>query len=341
MKIHLSYPFSRKTFDLFNIIYSDYPELTVFFTKGNSFVINLLIKLCYPSAQLILKSDLFKNSKDFILFPQEVDQVQEINHIKQNFTYCFPDSSTINICNDKSMFYNFCEENSLLHPRVFRNGQKFETPKNIILKPNKGSGSRGINIKLGFKGVLSIPFGYLAQEYIGNSNEIFGFFAFCHKGDVLNSYQHIRIKTYPQRGGVSVYSKIAKNIEIYKAASIIIKKLNYTGLIMIEFKEFEGNLYAIEVNPRLWGSLLLSLNQDESLLDSYLNSIGLKVKSRNKNKKESIIWVMPYVFIYPTVVKYIKNSYLINYSKSNFFRSLLFTISMLSYKLFKIENSSI
>jgi predicted ATP-grasp superfamily ATP-dependent carboligase len=341
MKIHLSNPFSRKTFDLFNILNSDYPELKIYFTRSDKIVLNFFTKICYPSANLIFSNDLFKKSEEFILFPQEVSQIQEIIQKNQKFKYCFPDSRTIKICNDKSEFYNFCQTNDINSPTVFYDGQYFEAPKNIIFKPIQGSGSRGIKIEYGFKGILTIPSGYLAQEYIGSSNQIFGFFAFCKQGDIVNSYQHVRIATYPKSGGVSVYSKIVEKKEITKAASMLIKKLNYTGLIMIEYKEFNDNLYAIEINPRLWGSILLSLNQEKSLLDNYLNSIGVDTININKNKKDSIIWIFPYGLLYPSLVKYIRGSYLINYTKSTFFRSLLFTVLLLSFKFFKSENSSI
>jgi predicted ATP-grasp superfamily ATP-dependent carboligase len=342
MNAHLSYTFSRKTFDLFNILKSSAPNLKLFFSTPNNFFLKILLRLIYPGVQFIDDQELDKLSSSFILFPQEVAQISEINKSKRSFNCIFPSQHLVELCNQKDYFYKFCETNNIKHPKTFFVDQKIENQTSIILKPKIGQGSRGIKIIKDFVGNLSIPEGYLAQQYLGNSNEIIGFFAFCINGQVINSYQHKRIITYPKRGGVTVFSEINSDATVNKLAADIIEKLNFSGLIMVEFKEFLNDFYVIEINPRLWGSILLCLHKKNNLLFAYLKALKYPYQDENTDHKNSIVWLFPYGIFNAKIYKYISNSYLLNISKTSKLRSLLFSIILAIYKLLnKNENNSI
>ena len=81
------------------------------------------------------------------------------------------------------------------------------------------------------------------------------------RGEILAVFQHERVHE-PLFGGGSSYRKsVSLNTELFKATSILISKLNYTGVAMMEFKQNpkNGSWVFIEINPRFWGSLPLAV----------------------------------------------------------------------------------
>ncbi len=81
------------------------------------------------------------------------------------------------------------------------------------------------------------------------------------KGEILYSFQHIRIHE-PLTGGGSSYRKsVCVHPELLEASRKIMKRLNYTGVAMVEFKmNLETNKWVfIELNARFWGSLPLAV----------------------------------------------------------------------------------
>lgn len=99
----------------------------------------------------------------------------------------------------------------------------------------------------------------IQENFIGKG---LGIEILSDRGKLLYIFQHRRIHE-PIGGGGSSYRKSERvNSELLGAVSKLIKKLNYTGVAMIEFKyNFEFNSWVlIEFNARFWGSLPLALS---------------------------------------------------------------------------------
>lgn len=82
-----------------------------------------------------------------------------------------------------------------------------------------------------------------------------------NEGEPLMAFQHLRVHE-PLQGGQSSYRKsVPLSPELLDAALQILRPLQYTGVAMVEFKvnPKTGNWVFIEVNPRFWGSLPLSI----------------------------------------------------------------------------------
>lgn len=82
-----------------------------------------------------------------------------------------------------------------------------------------------------------------------------------NQGQPLLAFQHARVHE-PLRGGPSSYRKsVCVSRELLDASLRILEPLNYTGVAMVEFKvnEQKNNWVFIEVNPRFWGSLPLTI----------------------------------------------------------------------------------
>ena len=104
----------------------------------------------------------------------------------------------------------------------------------------------------------------LLQQYIKGSG--LGVFALCWEGEVLCTFAHRRILEKPPSGGVSVLSESIKPEEApVKEASLLLEKLNWHGVAMVEFKVDENSkTYLMEINPRFWGSLQLAIDCDRN-----------------------------------------------------------------------------
>lgn len=101
----------------------------------------------------------------------------------------------------------------------------------------------------------------LAQEYVPGNDE-FGFFALFDRGTPVATFQHRRIRSYHYTGGASVYRTAVSEPEIETAGLALLEALDWHGPAMVEFKRDsrDGSLTLMEVNPRFWGSLALSIH---------------------------------------------------------------------------------
>ncbi|HEX3999274.1 MAG TPA: ATP-grasp domain-containing protein [Pirellulales bacterium] len=82
----------------------------------------------------------------------------------------------------------------------------------------------------------------------------------CH-GEVLAEFQHERVHL-PPRGGASTYRKsAAMSPELLEATRRLVARLNYTGVLMVEFlvNRDTREWRFVETNARFWGSLPLAV----------------------------------------------------------------------------------
>jgi len=102
-----------------------------------------------------------------------------------------------------------------------------------------------------------VPF-LLQERIIG---EGVGVFALCWKGETAALFCHRRLLEYPPSGGPSVLSESIPEDEAPVAdACRLLEALQWSGAAMVEFKRHtDAQFYLMEINPRLWGSLELSV----------------------------------------------------------------------------------
>lgn len=81
----------------------------------------------------------------------------------------------------------------------------------------------------------------------------------ANEGEILTAFQHLRVHE-PLHGGGSSYRKgIPLHQKLFQATAKIVKKVQYTGVGMFEYKwnRDTDEWILIEVNARFWGSLPL------------------------------------------------------------------------------------
>lgn len=145
----------------------------------------------------------------------------------------------------------------------------------VVIKPHKSCASaesrkKDIVIIVDNRDELKLYSGMI-QEYLEKYGSLVcqEFFAgvgcgvevLAYHGKVLSAFQHVRVHE-PLKGGGSTSRKSVKLDErMYQDAERIVNELEYTGVLMVEYKlnEKTNKYIFIETNARFWGSLPLAI----------------------------------------------------------------------------------
>ena len=98
------------------------------------------------------------------------------------------------------------------------------------------------------------------QEYIAGAGV--GIELLFEKGEPVWHFAHERVHELPLTGGASSYRRsIAAPRDALDFALRLLRELTWHGVAMVEFKRRpDGTFVLMEINPRLWGSLALSID---------------------------------------------------------------------------------
>jgi protein-tyrosine-phosphatase/predicted ATP-grasp superfamily ATP-dependent carboligase len=101
----------------------------------------------------------------------------------------------------------------------------------------------------------------LQQEYVGPGHGV-GIELLFDRGKKIWHFAHERIHEYPLTGGASTYRRsITPDPRLLGFAESLLKALGWHGPAMVEFRvSAHGQYWLMEINPRLWGSLALSID---------------------------------------------------------------------------------
>ena len=98
------------------------------------------------------------------------------------------------------------------------------------------------------------------QQYV--SGRGVGIELLFNRGQKVWHFAHERVHEYPLSGGASSYRRsIAPPPGMLHDAERLLTALKWHGVAMVEFKmDAQGQYWLMEINPRLWGSLALSID---------------------------------------------------------------------------------
>jgi len=362
---------SRKAFDVFNILKNIKIETTKVCSDG--WIRCLLFRVAYGGeiyqnnkismAELIVNICNQSQKSKFIFFPIEESFMQQIYNFNgkypDNLLFSFPSSDAFNLSKNKKLFSNFCAQYNFPVPREYSYeeiDEKGVLPNSLILKPAVGSGSEGIKYIDSIEQLRALKTlnfeEYIIQEKINQSSPVEAALFLCKDGEVVSHYSHRRIRTSPVEGGVTVFSRCIVNKDILEIGTAVLKKLNWSGFAMIEFmydSKTEG-YKIIELNPRLWGSIMLSEYCGANFIQGYIDlCLGKEVPQSSINENTYIRWLFPHDLIGYMKSGFRLNSFwklnrhntcFINFSYSTKLRSIVFLITQVfSFKnLEKIIN---
>lgn len=138
----------------------------------------------------------------------------------------------------------------------------------IIIKPTKGFGARGVglcessgDLEAKSKEVYANYGPFLVQEYIPYGGEIGVYALFNFDCEPRAVTVQRRVRSYPISGGPSTFRKSVKYPKLAEIAFDLLKILRWQGIAMVEFRvdPRDNSPKLMEVNPRFWGSLQLSI----------------------------------------------------------------------------------
>ncbi len=100
----------------------------------------------------------------------------------------------------------------------------------------------------------------LEQEYVQGWGV--GIELLYREGRCAWYFAHERLHEWPLTGGASTYRRaIEPPAQMLEAARALLDRLEWHGVAMVEFKRrTDGSFALMEINPRLWGSLALSID---------------------------------------------------------------------------------
>jgi len=206
------------------------------------------------------------------------------------------------ILNDKSRLTSLASELDIPVPTVFRDISSATPP--FVVKPRDQSSAKGVyyaknqkqaeKLERKFKDVN----GLIIQQYI--KGKAVGYSVFAKDGQILIGCGHRRLAEYPVTGGSSVYRENYDNKQMSEAAEKIVAATQWSGFAMFEFKLTEQNeLYLLEVNPRIWGSINQGLQNDCNYFEFLFGPITAKKASPRKHTRT---FISPLVYL--SFIKY-------------------------------------
>jgi len=326
MKVLITDVETRKAFDIVGILLSK--DFEVVLQSSKSFLHRLLLSVIYLKR---VREDIDKKS---VVLPTEDSTIKDI--IDDELMMKIPSKSALEIALDKQKFAEFCEKNSFPIPKTYEYDELLsmqKLPCKIIVKPKSGSGALGIEFVDTFEELKALQIdsqNYIIQERLENTIEVEGGFFLFDKGELVSFYSHKRLKTYPSRGGVTIYSKSSNNLVLKEIGEKLLKKLNWDGFAMIEFIKDKDEYKIIELNPRVWGSIMLSEFCGSDMLSSYVKlCYNKKVSCESIKEGKKIRWLIPWDLKYLLKNFYKldkKDTCYINFSYSTCYRSMMFLL---------------
>ena len=223
--------------------------------------------------------DVVKSGNYDAIFP--VTDATVIPIVKQKAEFAehtivpFADYQTVVKAIDKTQTLKIAMENDIPCPKTYfidyyddLEEIKDDVEYPVVVKPDRGFGARGVFLCNStdelFKRCKHVHDRYgpfLVQGYIPKGDEmgVYTLFDFNSKPCALSVQR--RIRSYPVSGGPSTLRETIKDERAVDLAFRLLKAMKWSGVAMVEFRVDPGDGIPrlMEVNPRFWGSLQLSI----------------------------------------------------------------------------------
>ena len=215
--------------------------------------------------------------EELILFSKNEEIFEEIN-----VKIMVSDVDTIEICQDKLKFIDFCRRNGFEIPKTYESSE-FITEEDfpLFLKPiigKSGIDTFKVDSFDELKEVLSKDNDFIIQECVEAQEYTIDLFA-DFEGNVISAVPRQRVYVW---GGESLVTKTVKNEKIIHESVRLAQKLKLKGHNTIQCF-FDGeNIKFIEINPRFGGAASISF-------EAGANSAEFLIKLINNEKLESKI----------------------------------------------------
>lgn len=227
-----------------------------------------------------ITGELTRSEYDMLL-PIEESTVETVVKHRDRFedltAIPFPSYETLSVGLSKQRTIEAARRHDISHPKtVFSEGNSVQTVDEtltypIVVKPIRGEGRKGVSVCESYGSLQRAVDAdemergsLLFQEYIPNGGECGVYTLYDRSGELSALTVQKRLRSKPPEGGASTYRETITNPEMVAQADRLLSSVDWTGAAMVEFRidSRTGEPQLIEINPRLWGSLALSVFAD-------------------------------------------------------------------------------
>jgi len=216
---------------------------------------------------------------------------------------------------DKFSFSQMCASFGIAIPKKYKNLAEISPP--FVAKPIKYQSNSGKILKpqLILNNNNKILFQekyesneYYYEEYINGQSYYLLYYFYKNKQFVKFSQKNL----IQQPNGESIVAATSSNFHLKKESSkyeVLLNKINYYGLIMIEVKEENGINFMIEANPRFWGPSQLFIDAGVNFFEAFLyDNHLLSVKPKFNQLLQDVLY-----FWYGGVIKILSENKKLTY----------------------------
>lgn len=232
-----------------------------------------------------LQSDLIHNIEKYnihIVLAFVDPAIEVISELKKWCPKVFIPVSDIGLCKimfDKILSAEWFSNHCISQPAYYTNPNEIEYP--VILKPRTGSASRGLIICKSKDELPNVDLSqYLISAYISDHTEYSVDCYVNNQGEVTSVVPRIRMET---AGGEAIRSKTVKDDDIIVMSNKILTSGDFRGPITIQYikDNKNGNVYVMEINPRLGGGVVTSIGAGSGIIEMILDEyLGIEVKPK-------------------------------------------------------------
>jgi len=232
-----------------------------------------------------IKSILLKKHIDFFLPVNSQiynDCIEYKDILGEAFSY-IGDFDSYKTLNNKDLLYERFSKEGIKMPLRYNDMSEATIP--FVVKPTNQSSSKGVKYIFTNKekkkiSVLPLE-NQIIQQYVKGLG--CGYSVFAKQGEIIIGFGHKRLAEFPASGGSSVYRTNYDDVRMELIAAKVLKITNWSGFAMFEFKLTQANeLYLLEVNPRIWGSINQGLQNGINYFETLLGKVK-KAGGRARN----------------------------------------------------------
>lgn len=214
-----------------------------------------------------------------MLLPINQSTVEAVNENRVRFepytTVPFPPNETLEYGLDKAKTVQAARKAGIRHPKsvlaesIDIDDAESELGYPVVVKPCRGSGRTGVcicysrsELEQSYETSTEQYGPVLFQEFIPKGGERGVYTLYDDTGQLVRVTVQRRLRSYPPEGGASTYRETVADPELISKADRLLSSIGWSGgVAMVEFRvdEQTGEPVLMEINPRLWGSLALSV----------------------------------------------------------------------------------
>lgn len=261
--------FIKATYPDIRVITCDHRPITkILRTKYSDAHFILSNPAQHPDAYINELANLVRETNAQMLIPVNSKEIRLLIAHKDKFGTAlsyYGDPEIFTLLDSKDKLADLAARLGIKTPKVYASVNDVDGP--VVVKPVNLSGSKGVNYYQGRADVKTAP-GLMIQQRVDGAGV--GYSVFVRDGKIMAGHGHIRLAETPSTGGSSTYRGEFFVEDMRKTAETLMEHTKWSGFAMIEFKWTGRDLYLIEINPRIWGSVYQGLINGTNYFESLL-----------------------------------------------------------------------